>query len=212
MKNIKMISLIILMLVISGCNITQNKSNVTSGNFFYLNPNKNLSTIGRVAIVELQNKSNYPQVSADMTDALYQAIQKRQIFGVMIVNQSDPAWQIIQSDIDTNVFQQLSLLRKQLKCEAVILGTVTEYRPYPHMMIGLRLKLLDLTDSQTIWAAEQVWDSSDKNLEPKIKEYFRKQRKGDLEPLGEDLVSLSSIEFLKFVAYEVASTLDKGTK
>jgi len=201
-----------LMLIISGCNITQNKSHTTAGNFYYLNPNKNLSTLGRVAIVELQNKSNYPQVSADITNTLYQALQKRQIFGVMIVNQNDPAWQSIQSDIDTNIFQQLSLLRKQLKCEAVILGTVTEYRPYPHMMIGLRLKLLDLADSQTIWAAEQVWDSSDKNLEPKIKEYFRKQRKGNLEPLGEDLVSLSSIEFLKFVAYEVASTLDKGTK
>jgi hypothetical protein len=176
--------------------------------YYYINPNKSLSAIGRVAIVELDNNSTYPTISNDVIEKLYQALQKKQLFGLTVVRQSDSLWRSLQLDLNSQyTLDQISAIRETLKCDAILLGTITEFRPYPHMIIGLRLKLLDLRDGQLLWALEQVWDSADKTTEYRIKDYFRSQKRSGYAPLQEQLASVSSLEFIKFVSYEVAETL-----
>jgi len=175
---------------------------------FYLNPSKDLSCIGRVALVELDNDSSYPQISADITEALFQALQKRQVFGLTTVRQSDSAWRSLQLSLnDTYTLEQLLAIRKVLKCNAVLTGTITEFKPYPHMVVGLRLKLVDLMDGQLIWALEQIWDTADKTTEKRIKKYFQAQLSDGQAPLSEQLATISSLSFIKFVTYEVAVTI-----
>ncbi len=70
------ISLLLLPAILSGCSI-QRASN-QDRDYYYLDPNKDLSTIGRVVIVELHNTSNYPQVETNITKLLFQALQKKQ--------------------------------------------------------------------------------------------------------------------------------------
>ncbi|MFC1738777.1 hypothetical protein ACFL1G_07000 [Planctomycetota bacterium] len=114
----------------------------------------------------------------------------------------------MQLDCDTNYsFKQLLAIRKTLHCDAILLGTVTEYQPYPHMSMGLRLKLIDLNDGQLIWGLEQIWDTSDKTIENRIENYFSKRIRSDLTPLHQELMAISPIKFVKFVAYEVAETI-----
>lgn len=189
---------------------------------YYLNPAKDVRTIGRVAIVELGNNSSYPQISADVTEALFTALQKKQLFGLTIVHQDDPAWRSLQLDLDSGpptqndtfgvpsayTLEQLSAIHKTLKCDAVLIGTVTEYHPYPRMAVGLRMKLVDLTDGRLLWALEQVWDSADKTIERRINEYFQSQMRSGFAPPPERLVVVSPLKFIKFVAYEVAETLE----
>ena len=98
-------------------------------------------------------------------------------------------------------------MRDGLNCNALLAGTVTSYQPYPHLSIGLRLKLIDLADGQLLWAFEQIWDTTDKTTEKRIKEYFQTQIISGITPLHEQLVVVSSLKFVKFVAYEVAKTM-----
>ncbi len=189
--------------------------------YYYLNQDKDLSTVGRTALVELDNKSNYPQISPDVTEVLFQALQKRQPFGLAVVHRDNPAWRSLQLDINwsyqtqnnalavppTYTLDQLAAIRKTLKCDAVLVGTISQFRPHPHMAIGLHLKLVDLRDGKLLWALEQVWDNSDKTTEYRIKDYFQYQKRSGYAPLREQLVSLSTLEFIKFVAYEVAETI-----
>jgi len=175
---------------------------------FFLDKNKDLGALSRVALVELDNLSAYPRVSAEITHALYLEIQKQQLFGLTLVQQEDPAWRSLQENFDTlQAMRQLVVLRETLRSNGLLLGTITQYEPYPRMVIGLRLKLLDLTDGQLIWATEQIWDSSDKNVQRRIKRYYRTQLRSGAAPLNEELVIVSSLNFCKFVAYEVAATL-----
>ncbi|MFH1882385.1 MAG: hypothetical protein ABIL62_06725 [Planctomycetota bacterium] len=198
--------LLLLAALLSGC-ITYYKASAPA-DYYYLNPNKSLTTIGRVAIVELDNNSSYPKASTDVTEKLYQALQKKQIFGLTVVRQNDPSWRSLQLDLGSKyTLDQLSAIHETLKCDAVLLGTITEFRPYPHMTIGLRLKLIDLRDGQLLWAIEQVWDSADKTTEYRIRDYFRSQKRSGYAPLHEQLAAVSPIEFIKFVSYEVAETL-----
>lgn len=198
--------LLLIVMCISGCH--SKRTTTPAGDYYYLNRNKSLAMIGRVSIVELGNDSSYPQVSRDFTETLYQALQKEQIFGLTIVRRQDAAWRSLQLDLDTTYgLEQIMAMRETLKCDGVLIGRITEFRPYPHMAVGLRLKLMDLTDGQLLWALEQVWDSADKKTQKRMKDYFKSQRSSDSASMYQDLMSVSSIEFMKFVCYEVAGTL-----
>jgi hypothetical protein len=196
----------LLAFLISGCH--SHEVSKPAADYYYLNPTKRLATIGRVAIVELENDSSYPEVSTDITGSLFRALQKRQVFGLTIVRRDDPSWRSLQLDGDSTYnLDQISAIRKELKCDGVLLGTITEFRPYPHMAVGLRLKLLDMRDGQLLWALEQIWDGADKAIEKRTKSYFKEQKGSGFAPLQEGLATVSPFEFIRFVSYEVAATL-----
>jgi len=195
-----------LAIALTGCQA--HRSSVPAANYYYLAPDKDVSAVVRVALVELGNDSSYPQIAAEVTEALYQAMQKKQVFGLTVVRRNNPAWRSLQLETNsTYTLEQLVTIRRTLKCDGILLGTITHFRPYPHMAIGLRLKLLDLKDGQLLWALEQIWDTADKTTEQRIKSYFQRQMRSDFEPLREKLVAISSLRFMQFVAYEVAQTL-----
>jgi len=205
MNRVKIIPLLLLTFRLAGCSIYS--APVPLADYYFLNPDKDLYTVGRVALIELNNNSSYPQISVDVTEALFQSLQKKQVFGLTLVRQNDPAWRSLQLDLDsTYTLEQLVAIKGTLDCDAILTGTVTEYRPYPHMTIGLRLKLLDLNDGMLLWGLEQIWDSADKTTEYRIRDYFLYQVRSGYEPLREQLVAVSSLKFVKFVAYEVAET------
>lgn len=192
------------------CGCRSNSNNGGMANSFFLDPNKDLQTLGRVALVELENASGYPQISAEMTEALYLEAQKKQLFGLAVVRQDDPAWHNLQENLDDlQAMRQLAVLKETLRSNGLLLGTITQYQPYPHMVIGLRLKLIDLTDGQLVWGLEQVWDSGDKSIQKRIQKYFGKELRSGHTPLNEELLVVSSRNFCKFVAYEMAGTLQK---
>ena len=172
----------------------------------YYNPN--LQTINTVCLIELRNETSYPQISADVTESLYQSLQKKQAFILSHLRQNDSAWKnipIVPGSPYT--LEQLAATHKMLGVDAVLTGNVTAYRPYPHTMLGLKLKLIDLRDGRTLWAIEQVWDTDDKATEERIKKYFDRQMRSGFSPLGEQLAVLSPINFVKFVTYDVVESL-----
>jgi len=193
--------------LVSGCHVIY-KPTGQEPDYYYVNPQKLLPAVGKVVLIELDNDSTYPQISADVTEALFQALQKKQVFSVEFITRSNPQWRSLQ--IDTRApysLEQLATMRKNLNCNAILTGVVTAYQPYPHLSIGLRLKLIDLSDGQLLWAFEQIWDTTDKTTEKRIKDYFQEQIRSEITPLHEQLVVVSSLKFVKFVAYEVAKTM-----
>ena len=58
--------------VFSGCDNSGTLS--APARYYYQNPNKKISNLGRIAIVELKNDSSYPQISNDITEALFQSL------------------------------------------------------------------------------------------------------------------------------------------
>jgi hypothetical protein len=203
----------VLLLPACGCESEQEDA---MANAYYLSPNKDLRKLGRVAMVEMDSvsdSSRTPDIAASITDALFLEVQKRQVFSVMVVRQDDPAWQNVQENLDSlQELHQLVSIRDNIGCNGLLVGSVTRYQPYPHMAIGLRMKLLDLTDSQLLWAMEQVWDSSDRSIQKRVKAFVKEQRQSGESPLREELAVVSPLNFSKFVAYEVAKTLERAKK
>jgi hypothetical protein len=167
-----------------------------------------MAGIASICLVEPHNNTTYPQISGQVTECLYQAIQKKHLFNLSVLRQTEPAWKnlpILPDSVYT--FEQLSATRKILGVDAVIIGAVTSYSPYPNMAIGIKLKMIDLRDARVCWTIDHVWDTADKTTESKLKKYFDRQLRGDYSPLNEQLAVLSSLNFLKFVTYDIAETL-----
>ncbi len=207
MTKVKILLLALPLIGLSGCvNPSDSKPAPIS---YYVNPEKDLTKIGRTAMVELMDNSTAHRVSSDFTEALFQEFQKKQLWGLTKIRQEDAVWQSLQLDIDsTYQLEDLSRIRKTLRCDAVLVGTITGFEPYPHMALSLRLRLIDLADGQLLWALEQVWDTTDKTTRDRIEAYYSpKHLIFDDKKLSGQLGSVSSIKFFKFVAHEIADTL-----
>ncbi len=209
MNDLKIVLSLCLLSLFVGCSSYEP---ATISDYYYKNPEKDISAIGRIVLVELDNDSSYPEISTRATKALYQSLQKRHLFGITVLWQSERPWRDIQAKPNaTFTLEQLSAMQKTLKCNAILTGTVTEYKPYPHMVIGLRLRLIDFDDGELIWALEQIWDATDKTTQKQIDQYYSGQhllpnfKKTDLK---DRLGAISSVKFVKFVAHETAETVD----
>lgn len=201
------------MLALTGCEVYEPYETPLS---YYIAPDKDISSLGRIALVELGNETPIPEISVNMSEALFQEFRKKQMFGLTFVPEDDLAWRSMQLQQDAAYsLQQLMEMRKTLKCDAVMIGTITSYKPYPHMAVGLQLRLIDLTDGELLWALEQVWDTTDKTTGHRMRKYYGDWVVGTekLSVIGPESPSaqlgfVSSLKFVKFVAYETAATFD----
>lgn len=190
---------------LSGCICTSRQK---TANCHYTNPQKKISLLARVDLIELENLSQYPQISSDLTETLYHQLQKQQVFGLTIIKKTDPLWQqLLLPPAAPYNLQQLKSIRETLKCNALIVGSVTQYQPYPHLSIAIRLKMIDLADGQIIWGYEQIWDTSDKSTAERMEKYIQSYRSENYAGLRRQLAPASSIEFLNFVCFEIAQSL-----
>jgi hypothetical protein len=195
----------ILSLAIASTGCSRHGLSASSGQYY---SRANLSTIKTICLVELHNNTTYPQISSDVTDSLYQTLQKKQLFSLSLLRQTDTTWRNLEiRPGSAYTLEQLLAARKMLGVDAILVGTVTSYTPYPHMAMGLQLKLIDLRDGQVVWAVEQIWDAADKTTEERIKKYFEQQLRSGFSPLGGQLASLSSINFIRFVTYDATEAL-----
>jgi hypothetical protein len=207
-------TLLLLLMVLSGCGVLKSAPPQEMGHF-YINPHTDFGDIGRVAVLEVKNESNRADLASQLTDSVSEALQKKHLFSVTTLSPDDPAWRRLavgDDDISSYSIRQLDAVRSQLKVNAVIYGSITEYRPYPHMLMGLRLKMLDLRDGKLLWAMEQVWDSTDKNIEMRMKHFYKDYMRDGYQPIGWQLLVTSPRAFNKFVVHEVAATFGQSNE
>src|SRR3989339_695836 len=67
----------LLLSMLCGC---ESSSNGVMADSYYLNADEDLRELGRVTLVELDNTSIYPDISSDVTRALFLELQKKQVF------------------------------------------------------------------------------------------------------------------------------------
>ncbi len=174
---------------------------------YYINPDADFSRIGRVVVFEFENQTEYPAGSVDLTQAVTEGLQRKNLFNLRIIPRQSEVWQDMRLDKPAFSNQELLDIRKRLSADAILLGRVKGYQPYPHLMSSLNLKLIDLNTGGILWGLEQIWDSTDQSVQRRMKMYYRDKMGSEYEPLNWKVLITSPREFHKFVADEVAQTL-----
>jgi hypothetical protein len=73
--------------------------------------------------------------------------------------------------------------------------------------MALHLKMMDVRHGRLLWAMEQVWDSTDRQVELRMQKYFKKEIRRGYQPLDWEIMVTSPRAFNKFVVYEIGQTL-----
>jgi TolB-like protein len=201
--------------VLSGCHIIEPIE--TPQGHYYLNPDGEVASVSRVILLELENQSTQTELADQLTRSLADGLSKRHLFAVRTVYRSDELWTALNLDnITAYSYEDLASISQSLKADAVVFGTIKRYTSYPHMLLALHLKMVNVRNGELIWAIEEVWDSTDKNVELRMKRYFTNEMRTGYQPLNWELLITSPRAFNKFVVYEVISTLpelsDKAVK
>lgn len=196
--------------LLTGCSVLE--SAVRPDGHFYLDKTADFASVGKVAVLELKNESiSAPELGKILTQTLADNLGKKHLFSIRTIYRTDPEWNGLNLD-EVQMFSvpNMAEMHKQLKVDAILVGTITRYRSYPQLLTALRLKLLDLRDGRLLWAVEDVWDSTDKNTELRVKQFFDAQMRTGYQPMNWQFVINSPATFHKFVMYEVVSTLPES--
>ena len=174
----------------------------------YLQSPQKLHTIHRVVFIQLDGGHRHPYMAGVMTEALFAAIQKQGVFRLDVLGEDQPQCQDLPLRCREGFTpDQLHAIRQALRCDAILLGEVTQFLPHPRMQLGLSLRLIDLKNGQLVWGVENIWDSTDRRLDERIEDYFEDRLRDGYDPAEERLVHTSPRTFGAFVACEVAATL-----
>lgn len=212
-KYMTILTAVILPVILCGCGEGFYGEGEKTAGSYYVNPEKGPTSIRQAAIFEFENLSNHPNISSDVTKELYTRLQKNAPFGTYMINQNDRRWNSCMLDpYGSYTAEQLNSIEKTLDCEAVLIGTITEYQPYPHMTIGIRLKLVDLRDGELLWAYENSWDCTDKNTQDQMVRYFKNHTRYGNSDIQQELITISPLNFFKFVAHEASGTITADKK
>lgn len=176
---------------------------------FFLRSRQDVLRTRRAVLVELgEDRTCEPQVAWHATQALAQAIQAKGLFHVDVVRRGDSRCRDLDLDnMEALTLEELAEMRQALRCDAVLFGRVSHYRPFPKMQLGLYLKLMNLRNGLLVWGVDHLWDTTDRQTARRIQAYFRTRKRAGYDPLGWELVLKSPRAFERYVADEVADTL-----
>jgi len=97
-------------------------------------------------------------------------------------------------------------MRSALRCDAVMVGSVTGFQPYPDAWIAAQLWLIDLRSGKVLWGVDHAWRTTDGSTMARMKKYFASESKSeDVESLR--LAEMSPRLLSRFVAWEMARAL-----
>ena len=211
MNILKTILLLVFILLLPACKIV--KPVIPETGHYYLNQHTDFSHINRVVVFEFENHSTNTDLSMTLTEAVTEALGKKHLFSISSLSRSGPAWRKLDLHNEWSYStEELSAIRQQLKTDAVLFGSITRHRPYPHLLVALHLKMVNLRQGDLIWAIEQVWDSADKRVERRMKKFFKNQMRTGYGPMDWELLITSPRAFNKFVVYEISETFEQVRK
>ncbi len=194
------------LLAFSGCSVKQPVIEETG--FFYINPEADITSIKKLVILEFDNKTYYNTIENMLTKQVYTTLVKKHLFEISYLDSGDILWPQVHGICNKHLDkQQLDRYCEILQADAVLTGEITEYKPFPSPLIGLKAKMIDLRTGQLVWSLEQVWDSVDIGVENRIKRYYDTTVKTGYEPMGWEYVRTSPSAYRQFVSFEIASTL-----
>ncbi len=167
-----------------------------------------LAGVGRVVLVGFVPEDTPPDIAAETTQALAQAVSERRLFNVEVVERDGldcpPA---LVGPRETLRLSDLRDIRRRFGCDAILLGCVSNFRPHPRTRMGLTLRMIDVRRGELVWAVDHRWDTTDRRTERRIRDFFGERMRSGYEPMDWRLVMISPKAFEKFVAWETAATL-----
>ena len=103
--------------------------------------------------------------------------------------------------------QLLERLRDDLGCDAVLFARLSQYKPYPPLAMGWNLQLVLVDHPRICWAADEVFDMSERGVVAAVQRYGRRRFEGLDLHVNPSSISLSPRQFGQYSLAALLATL-----
>ena len=165
----------------------------------------------RVVLVELDRRDASPQVARDLSESVFLAVQNRRVFPVDLMASAAGSAMPVAVSMPVGQgprfsLEQLGEMRSALNCDAVLVGAIAGFEPYPRAWIAVQLWLVDLRTGRVMWGVDHAWRTTDEATSKRMQRYFTPSGGEDgTDPIR--LAEMSPRMFTAFVAAELANAL-----
>jgi hypothetical protein len=102
----------------------------------------------------------------------------------------------------------LQNLREKMGCDGVFFAEITSFKPYPPLVMGWKLRLVELGKGETLWAADEVFDASDPAVSNGARRYHRERSPVTGALADSKAILLSPSNFARYSISTLVATLD----
>lgn len=170
--------------------------------------------IRRLALLPLSCEPNDPELAtgrSSLEGVLQGEIDRLNVFEVVRVTPDMMRHLTGQSDWSSNdklPLDFLSTIKSEMGCDAVLFCRLTRYHAYPPMAVGWSLKMVDTTDAQVWWAADEMFDQADPRVTTASRRYeLNHQKYHQANPLLADS-RVALISPRRLAQYSVAALFE----
>lgn len=164
--------------------------------------------IRRVLLLPFEYEVDRDAIIEEVTEAFAVELRKTGSFEVVVFNENKTThtperdiW--VKGAIDLNT---ILTLKKRYDTDAVVFGSITHYRPYEPMLLGVKVGMISTDTGAVVWSADGVFDSNENEVAELVKHYFEStHQKSAL--YGWKLILLSMRRYSQFVANQITETL-----
>lgn len=162
----------------------------------YTHPEFRRFKIHDIGLVPLKNESaSKRDIAAAITNQLVIELNKRGWYAVHVIKEEDT----VSPDKLPNI-------------DAVLVGSIIDYRDVEPLKFGIKLTLLDINTKETIWSAQEIFDGSNNLVAKNVATYYSYQVDKRNPLMGSKLYLISINKFVEYGLFKVAESLDAAIR
>lgn len=115
----------------------------------------------------------------------------------------------VTDELPANFFEQI---RAQLGCDGVVFTHLTAYRPYPPLMMGWKLHLVDARQPHIWWSCDLMYDAGDQSVARSAVRFEHEHQNGRLPSSDPATILRSPGRFGQYTLAASLGTLQRHEK
>ena len=167
------------------------------------------SNIRRIIVIPFAYESDREEVVKEVTESITMELQKTGEFDVVLPYENIGLFLEGRQVWDKGLIKGeiLTEARRRFGADAVIWGTITHYKPYKPLVLGLKLGMINTDTGSLLWSFDGVFDSNETKVTNMVKSYFENSSQQGQSIYGWEIMLLSMGQYTHFVANQIVSTL-----
>jgi TolB-like protein len=165
--------------------------------------------VRRVLALPLYDESEQGDATALLSRTLGEELSRLRRFDVVTPTASDAALKSSEAPhrIGQVPIQSIIELGRRYSVDAVVFGTVSEYRPYAPPRVALKLSLVDTQTGRVLWQVDDYVDSADARTAHSMRKFFDGVIDDQNTQFGDELLLTSPELFARYALRRSAKTL-----
>ncbi|MFO1076188.1 MAG: hypothetical protein U1E73_00515 [Planctomycetota bacterium] len=174
----------------------------------YLAERSDLANVRRIMVLPFTPETEVQVDCEQVRDAFLTELQKLRRFEVVPLPGTAQENVAVNASLRHGRLSTDAMVRlcERYALDGVLIGTVTSWRAYQPIHLGVRTQLVSIHSGATIWAVDSIYDANDRSTISDLRDYAATMQRDDGSLHGWELNLLAPGRFIGYVAHRCVGT------